>query len=196
MSLSVGYAQPPADSLSLFPRGPLQGPPGGPHGPGKGGPPRFVDIDGDGINDLAPDMDRDGLPDAMDPFFLGPQALWRMKWYLLMPEKAKQDSALFTEWWESLNTRVPADRAWQRWQNAWFFSLPDSAKTSQEAFRNWWVETKKTQEWDVGWWAWRRWLEFGGPEMMDRGRMFDPMNRPWDDTPGSGEGRGRRGRRP
>ena len=33
----------------------------------------FVDEDGDGFNDLAPDQDGDGIPNALDPDYVAPQ---------------------------------------------------------------------------------------------------------------------------
>lgn len=35
--------------------------------------PRFVDEDGDGFNDNAPDHDGDGIPNGLDPDYTGPQ---------------------------------------------------------------------------------------------------------------------------
>lgn len=187
----LAWAQPPQDTL-LPPPGPGGPPPGAPgeaprpphdrHGP------RFIDVDGDGINDLAPDRDGDGLPDALDPMFRGPQARWRMKWFLMMPAEAKRDSAAFVKWWSSLDLRVPADRAWQRWKRAWFFSAPDSVRGKQEAFRNWWIQSKRPGEWERGWMSWNRWIELGGPD------MFDPRHRP-DFDPRRGSRRDRWDRR-
>jgi hypothetical protein len=156
---------PPPDSTQSWYGRPPGGPP--PHRP-------FVDLNGDGLNDLAPDWNRDGLPDALDPMFRGPQARWRMKWLLLMPEAAKHDSTAFVEWWVQFNTWVPPERAWHRWQNAWFFSLPDSVKNNQQAFRNWWIESRRPEGWEMAWHIWRRWLDMGGPEWMDHRRRMDP----------------------
>jgi len=39
---------------------------GGSNGPGFGGPGMFVDENGDGFNDLAPDADGDGIPNGID----------------------------------------------------------------------------------------------------------------------------------
>lgn len=182
------YAQPPQDSLRPNPDGPGPGFRGGrpPWSPPPGGGPRFVDVDGDGINDLAPDLDGDGLPDALDPMFRGPQVRWRMKWFLMMPAEAKRDSAAFAKWWDDMDMRVPADRAWQRWKSAWFFSLPDSVRGNEEAFRHWWIQSKRPGEWEHGWRSWNRWIELGGPDMMDHRRRpeFDPRHGPlrdrWD----------------
>jgi hypothetical protein len=180
-----------ASAIAQPPPGP---PPGDPPSPRGDDPrPRFLDMDGDGINDLAPDRDGDGLPDALDPMFRGPQARWRMKWYLMMPEAAKRDSAAFTEWWNGLGTPVPADRAWRRWRAAWFFSLPDSARQGPEEFRAWWLESRRPGNWERGWHAWRRWVEMGGPDMMDRRREFlerrNPRHHPRPGDRGSGRRR-------
>lgn len=45
-------------------------------GPGNGegnGVCRFVDEDGDGFNDLAPDADGDGIPNGLDPDYVKPE---------------------------------------------------------------------------------------------------------------------------
>ena len=43
-------------------------------GPGSGnGVCRFVDEDGDGFNDLAPDADGDGIPNGLDPDYVKPE---------------------------------------------------------------------------------------------------------------------------
>jgi len=43
-------------------------------GPGNGtGECRFVDEDGDGFNDLAPDADGDGIPNGLDPDYVKPE---------------------------------------------------------------------------------------------------------------------------
>ncbi len=34
---------------------------------------RFIDADGDGFNDLAPDADGDGIPDGLDPDYVKPE---------------------------------------------------------------------------------------------------------------------------
>ncbi len=46
------------------------------NGPGGGdgaGMCRFIDEDGDGFNDLAPDADGDGIPDGLDPDYVKPE---------------------------------------------------------------------------------------------------------------------------
>ncbi len=43
-------------------------------GPGNGdGVCNFIDEDGDGFNDLAPDADGDGIPNGLDPDFVRPE---------------------------------------------------------------------------------------------------------------------------
>ena len=43
-------------------------------GPGNGnGVCEFIDEDGDGFNDLAPDADGDGIPNGMDPDYVRPE---------------------------------------------------------------------------------------------------------------------------
>jgi hypothetical protein len=168
---------PPPDSGLRPPaqRGPHPGDRPRPHHP-----PRFVDLNGDGINDLAPDRDGDGLPDALDPMFRGAQVRWRLHWLRSMPQEARQDSAAFAKWWNEQGAPVPADRAWRRWKGAWFFSAPDSVRGNRDAFRNWWMETRRPAGWEMGWRAWNRWLERGGPGGMgpfDRRGMFDPRDR-------------------
>ena len=44
------------------------------NGPGNGdGMCRFIDEDGDGFNDLAPDADGDGIPNGLDPDYVKPE---------------------------------------------------------------------------------------------------------------------------
>ena len=48
--------------------------PGGGFGPGGGsGECQFIDEDGDGFNDLAPDHDGDGIPNGLDPDYVRPE---------------------------------------------------------------------------------------------------------------------------
>nr|MEE4268085.1 hypothetical protein [Candidatus Krumholzibacteria bacterium] len=48
--------------------------PGGGFGPGDGsGECQFIDEDGDGFNDLAPDHDGDGIPNGLDPDYVRPE---------------------------------------------------------------------------------------------------------------------------
>ncbi len=79
-------------------------------------PPAFVDLDGDGFNDLAPDDDGDGIPNRIDPDFTGPQDRIRWGWFRSMPDSARYDSLRFREWWRQVDRR-PIDwrEAWQRW---------------------------------------------------------------------------------
>lgn len=47
---------------------------GDPVGPGEGnGVCQFIDEDGDGFNDLAPDHDGDGIPNGLDPDYVRPE---------------------------------------------------------------------------------------------------------------------------
>jgi len=49
-------------------------PVGDPPGPGAGnGVCQFIDEDGDGFNDLAPDADGDGIPNGLDPDYVRPE---------------------------------------------------------------------------------------------------------------------------
>lgn len=67
--VSSGIAQEAKDSASTPPQTPEQiqrGPAG-----------RFVDADGDGFNDLAPDADEDGIPNGRDADFAGPRRGFR-----------------------------------------------------------------------------------------------------------------------
>lgn len=73
---------------------------------------RFLDLNGDGLNDLLPDIDGDGLPDELDPFFRGPQTRWRRSWFRAMPDSIAADSSRFRTWWQENKRPV-------EWQNAW-----------------------------------------------------------------------------
>jgi hypothetical protein len=96
---------------------------------GGGGPGRFVDLDGDGFNDLAPDSDRDGIPDCVDPDnrASGNQVAWGrgrgaegIRWasYRGMPDSVAVDSTRFRVWWESQAREDAWQRAWQQWEQS------------------------------------------------------------------------------
>ncbi len=80
--------------------------------------PAFVDEDGDGLNDLAPDEDRDGIPDRIDPDFgLNRHQRWvRPGVFRSIPDSARQDSQRFREWWQQSGQPQPWRRAWREWQ--------------------------------------------------------------------------------
>lgn len=83
--------------------------------------PRFVDLDGDGFNDNAPDADGDGIPDCVDPDRgatgrrggRGAGAYWN--WFRALPDSAGADSASFRGWWEGQTGRSDWRAAWLRW---------------------------------------------------------------------------------
>lgn len=79
--------------------------------------PRFIDLNGDGINDLAPDLNGDGLPDALDPMFQGPQARHRMGWFRMIPDSARTDSSMFRNWWEGMSRPQGWRVAWTAWRD-------------------------------------------------------------------------------
>ncbi len=82
--------------------------------------PRFIDRNGDGFNDLAPDLDGDGVPDALDPDFLGtgdpldeqsPQFRWA--WYRAIPDSIKTDSVQFQLWWDENGLPIEWELVWE-----------------------------------------------------------------------------------
>lgn len=72
----------------------------------------FVDLNQDGINDLAVDQDQDGLPDALE----GSNSL-EMRWAVFrgLPDSLEQDSSAFVNWWSTHQDSSPA-AAWNSWQ--------------------------------------------------------------------------------
>ncbi|MFA7329491.1 MAG: hypothetical protein WC326_00305 [Candidatus Delongbacteria bacterium] len=88
--------------------------------------PAFVDQDGDGFNDLAPDTDRDGIPDCVDPDQTrlrvgtprrgpgGQGTPWRAG--AVRPDSLARDSLLYRGWYDS-RARQGWGPAWQ-WQHA------------------------------------------------------------------------------
>lgn len=79
--------------------------------------PRFVDADGDGLNDLAADRDGDGLPDALEA--CGDTLSLRWASLRAVPDSVAADSQAFRRWWTSTGDgAVDAGRAWASWQ-AW-----------------------------------------------------------------------------
>ena len=106
LTLGVLYAQPAPDSTATQPQD------------RRGHGPRFVDMNGDGINDLAPDCNGDGIPDALDPMFQGPQARYHLGWYRSMPDSVMSgDSLAFRSWWEEQQRRPSWQEAWSNWRS-------------------------------------------------------------------------------
>ena len=79
----------------------------------------FVDRDGDGLNDLAPDCDRDGIPDGIDSDIRGGRWQGRKQWAMFrtMPDSAGTDSLRFRNWWQQSGHPPPWTDAWRRWRN-------------------------------------------------------------------------------
>jgi len=77
---------------------------------------RFIDLDGDGFNDNAPDIDQDGIPDALDPDIKQKKSNYRWAWYRAIPDSAKSDSSQFQSWWTASNRPVKWQVAWGHWQ--------------------------------------------------------------------------------
>jgi hypothetical protein len=80
--------------------------------------PLFLDMNGDGINDLIKDVDGNGLPDDLDPLFVGPQAKCRWAWYRSIPDSAMTDSLAFKGWWEKMERPIDWEKAWYGWREA------------------------------------------------------------------------------
>ncbi len=83
--------------------------------------PQFLDLDGDGFNDLAPDIDSDGIPDCIDSDFVpGENPLgisrWHHNWFVAMPDSVSSDSTHFREWWENGDRNMEWTKAWQALQ--------------------------------------------------------------------------------
>ena len=107
--------------LTLAPAGEAAGGRGRHGGPGV----RFVDQDGDGFNDLAPDTDHDGIPDCVDPdqtqLNVASPRQGRGRhgrpWQInqARPDSLVRDSLLYIGWWERRG-RHGWGPAWQQWQ--------------------------------------------------------------------------------
>ena len=82
-------------------------------------PAGFVDRDGDGLNDLAPDNDRDGIPDCIDSNISGLRWQGRKQWAMFrtMPDSAGTDSLRFRDWWQQNGHPPPWRDAWSRWRD-------------------------------------------------------------------------------
>lgn len=91
--------------------------------------PRFIDLDGDGFNDLAPDRDGDGIPDYLDPDTKGARGP-RWAWFRSVPDSARHDSVRFSRWWQRTNPNRDWRDAWRRW--SWFRDA-----TPQDRARMW-----------------------------------------------------------
>ncbi|MBD3165553.1 hypothetical protein GF324_03060 [bacterium] len=77
--------------------------------------PRFIDRDGDGFNDLAPDADGDGIPDGIDPDMPGARH-FRRGWFRAMPDSVREDSVRFQTWWEQRDRPVTWREAWTHYR--------------------------------------------------------------------------------
>ena len=79
-------------------------------------PPHFQDHNRDGFNDLAPDHDRDGIPDPLDPDAREHPGFDRWARYRAIPDSVRADSLLFTDWMRKHHPRANPARAWEHWQ--------------------------------------------------------------------------------
>lgn len=75
----------------------------------------FVDLDGDGFNDLLPDLDRDGIPDEIDPTIREPGGPWRAAWFRSMPDSVRSDTVRFKNWMQKTHPKIAWRQAWIRW---------------------------------------------------------------------------------
>jgi hypothetical protein len=76
---------------------------------------RFVDRDGDGFNDLAPDRDGDGIPDGIDPDMPDGRH-FRRGWFRAMPDSVQSDSLKFQVWWQQRDRPVGWIEAWSHYR--------------------------------------------------------------------------------
>ena len=115
--------------------------------------PRFIDRDGDGFNDLAPDADGDAIPDALDPDFAlsGPDStkrheLFRWAWYRALPDSARADSTRFRTWWEANGPAV-------EWRAAWDYLKQLEATFGPDGRPRWWdydgFDPRRSPFWNV-----------------------------------------------
>ena len=100
--------------------------------------PRFIDRDGDGFNDLLPDLDRDGVPDVFDPDFVrsdsmenGQGVRIRWAWFRAMPDSLWSDSTQFKQWWGSKKLQVD-------WEHAWDYLQRIQREHGVRGRPNWW----------------------------------------------------------
>ncbi len=84
--------------------------------PQKPEPQRFIDLDGDGFNDLIPDLDHDGIPDVLDLDVDTELNILRRAWFRSIPDSAKDDTIKFRDWWLKTRPNIPWREAWARWQ--------------------------------------------------------------------------------
>lgn len=77
---------------------------------------RFIDLDGDGFNDFAPDADGDGIPNGLDPDFVPGKGGRLPVWTSSVPDSAKNDSLKFASWWKTNNQKVEWRLAWKKLQ--------------------------------------------------------------------------------
>jgi len=85
---------------------------------GKARATTFVDEDGDGFNDLAPDRDHDGIPDALDSDKGNARGSRQQLWaaFRAMPDSVSRDSLRFRTWW-TRHVDSSWQPAWRQWQD-------------------------------------------------------------------------------